>query len=149
MSHKNKPCCEGCMQNHQELVKIFMIMYSSSRSRGWGSHGHMLCKISHKNSPVKGWGGLSKNVQNVQNWIILIRSRSFFSNFPCTHPLTHPSTHTSAHKWGVSTNHKSSTRTELSWLGQDLFDFYWFNMTTPIDPPIHPTTNRWGSLHKL
>ena len=30
---------------------------------------------STKNSPIRGWGGLSKNVQNVHNWIILITSK--------------------------------------------------------------------------
>ena len=39
---------------------------------------------------------------------------------------------------GVSTNYKSSTRIELSQLGQDLLNFYSFDLTQPIDPPIHP-----------
>ena len=44
---------------------------------------------------------------------------------PLTHPLTHPSTQPSINPpidGGVSTNHKSSHRTELSQLGQNLFD---------------------------
>ena len=48
---------------------------------------------------------------------------------------------------GVSINHKSSNRIELSRLGQDLFNCYSFDLTTPIDPPIdppnHPHTHPW------
>ena len=43
--------------------------------------------------------------------------------------------------WGVSTNHKSSNRIELPRLGQDWLNFYSFDLTPPIDPPIHPTTH--------
>ena len=42
-----------------------------------------------------------------------------------THILTHPSTQPPIHPpigGGVSANHKSSNRNELSWLGPDLFD---------------------------
>ena len=39
---------------------------------------------------------------------------------------------------GVSTNHKSSNRIELSQLGQDLLNFYSFDFTPPIDPLTHP-----------
>ena len=42
---------------------------------------------------------------------------------------------------GVSTNHKSSNRIELSQLGQDLLNFESFHLTPPIDPPIYPTTH--------
>ena len=45
---------------------------------------------------------------------------------PLTHILTHPSTQPPIHPpigGGVSTNHKSSNRIELSRLGPDLFDF--------------------------
>ena len=38
---------------------------------------------------------------------------------------------------GISTNHKSSYRIEISWLVQDLFYFEWFDMTPPIHPPMH------------
>ena len=48
------------------------------------------------------------------------------------HWPTQPSTHPPM-DGGVSTNHKSSNRIELSQLGQDLFD-----LIPPIDPPIHP-----------
>ena len=42
---------------------------------------------------------------------------------PPVDPLTHPTTHTPTHGWGVSTNHKSSNRIELSRLAQDLLNF--------------------------
>ena len=45
---------------------------------------------------------------------------------PLNHILTHPSTQQPIHPpigGGVSTNHKSSNRIELFWLGPDLFDF--------------------------
>ena len=44
---------------------------------------------------------------------------------------------------GVSTNDKSSNRIESSGLGQDLFNFYSFDITPPIDPLTHPTTAPW------
>ena len=40
---------------------------------------------------------------------------------------------------GVSTNHKSSNRIELSQLGQDLLNFSSFDLTPPIDPLTHQT----------
>ena len=43
--------------------------------------------------------------------------------------------------WGVSTNHKSSNRIELSRLGQDLLNFKSFDLTPPFDPLTHPTTH--------
>ena len=43
---------------------------------------------------------------------------------------------------GVSANHKSSNRIELSRLGQDLFDFLWFDMVPPINQPNHPPTHQ-------
>ena len=44
---------------------------------------------------------------------------------------------------GVSTNHKSSNRIELSRLGKDLLNFSSFQLIPPIDhlptqPPTHP-----------
>ena len=51
------------------------------------------------------------------------------------HDPTHPPIHLPL-GGGVSTNDKPSNRIELSWLGQDLFDFQWFDRTTPIHPPI-------------
>ena len=39
---------------------------------------------------------------------------------------------------GVSTNHKSLNRIELSRLGQHLFNCKSFDLTPPIDPPNHP-----------
>ena len=44
---------------------------------------------------------------------------------------------------GMSTNHKSSNRIELSQLGQDLFNCYSFDVIPPIDPPIDPYTLPW------
>ena len=41
---------------------------------------------------------------------------------PPIDPLTHPTTNTPTNGWGVSTNHKSLNRIELSQLGQDLFN---------------------------
>ena len=43
---------------------------------------------------------------------------------------------------GVSTNHKSLNKIELSQLGQDLFNCYSFDLTPPIDPPNHPPMGR-------
>ena len=54
---------------------------------------------------------------------------------PPIHPTTPPPTKGS----GVSANHKSSNRIELSQLGQDLFDF--FNDLTWVHPLTHPTTH--------
>ena len=39
---------------------------------------------------------------------------------------------------GVSTIHKYLNRIELSRFDQDLFDFYWFDITPPIKPPVYP-----------
>ena len=54
---------------------------------------------------------------------------------------------------GVSTNHKSSNRTELSWFSQQFLNFYWFDLTPPINPLTHPQNNTpthgWGSLHRF
>ena len=61
------------------------------------------------------------------------------------HPLTHPSIQPSMNSpmgSGVSANHKSSNRIELSWLSQDLFDFLWFDMAPPINPPNHRPTHQ-------
>ena len=49
---------------------------------------------------------------------------------------------------GVSTNHKSSNRIELSRLGQDWLNFYSFDLTQPIYPPIHPHPPMGGSVSK-
>ena len=38
---------------------------------------------------------------------------------------------------GISTNHKSLTKIELSRLGQDLFNCESFDLTPPIDPLTH------------
>ena len=47
----------------------------------------------------------------------------YYDLTPPIDPLNHPSTHTLTHGWGVSMNHKSSNRIELSQLGQDLLNF--------------------------
>ena len=60
--------------------------------------------------------------------------------YPLIHPLTNPSIQPPMNPpmgRGVSANHKSSNRIELSWLSQDLFDFLWFDMAPPINPPTH------------
>ena len=54
-----------------------------------------------------------------------------------------PTTHTPILGWGVSTNHKSSNRIELSLLGKDLLNFWSFDLTRPIDLPIHPHPYPW------
>ena len=75
------------------------------------------------------------------------------------HPLTHPSTHPPTHPpmgGGVSTNHKSSNRTELSWFSQHykIFLVFWPDPThQPTQPPTHPPnhtpTHGWGILHRF
>ena len=44
---------------------------------------------------------------------------------------------------GVSTNHKSSNRIELSQLGQDLLNFLSFDLTPPTHPTTHLHTHPW------
>ena len=74
---------------------------------------------------------------------------------PDPHPLTHwnhPTTHTSTHAWEVSTNHKSSNKMELSWLGQNLNFFLaiWPDPThPPTQPPNYKPTHGWGILHRF
>ena len=48
-----------------------------------------------KNSPIKGWGGLSKNVQKMSIIEISQSGQDLFdfSDLTWAHPLTHPSTH--------------------------------------------------------
>ena len=74
------------------------------------------------------------------------------------HPLTNPSTQPCTHPHppmdgSVSTNDKSSNRIELSWFSQQFSNFYWFDLTPPINTPTHPpnytTTHMWGSLHRF
>ena len=63
-----------------------------------------------------------------------------------SHEPTHYPTHALIHlliSLGVSTNYKSLKRIEISRLGQGLFDFEWFNLTPPINPPNHPYTHPW------
>ena len=69
-----------------------------------------------------GQGGLSKrsNVKMSKEWPI------------------HQPTHIPHIGEGVSTNHKYSNRIQLPRLDQDLFYFYWFDITLPINPPVHP-----------
>ena len=54
---------------------------------------------------------------------------------------------------GVSKNHKSSNRIELSWFSQQFLNFLCFDLTPPINPPTHPPnhtpTHWWGSLHRF
>ena len=68
-----------------------------------------------------------------------------------SHEPTHLPTHALIHlliSLGVSTNYKSSKRIEISQFSQGLFDFEWFDLTPPINPPNHPYTHPWGSLHR-
>ena len=75
------------------------------------------------------------------------------------HPLTHPSIQPPTHPpmgGGVSTNHKSSNRIELSWFSQHFLNFlvFWPDPThQPTYPPTHPPnytpTHGWGILHKF
>ena len=55
-------------------------------------------KPKNKNSPIKGWGGLSKMSNKMSKMSIIELSRSGqdlfdFSGLTWAHPLTHPSTH--------------------------------------------------------
>ena len=72
-------------------------------------HGVYVHFIHHpfnvKNSPVTGWGGLSKKSKCQKN--------KPFINTPIHPPKD----------GGVSTNHKSLNKIEISQLGQNLFDF--------------------------
>ena len=52
-------------------------------------------------------------------------------NVPSIKPLIHPPI-----GGGVSANHKSSNRTELSQLGPYFFDFKKFDISLQINPPI-------------
>ena len=92
--------------------------------------------------------------KNVQNWIISIRSRFIWylviwhdSTYSPTHYPTHPPIHPPIGE-GVSTNHKSSNRIELSWLGQDLLNV-WVIWHDPTNQPSHPPTKRWRSLRRF
>ena len=58
----------------------------------------MLFKILLKNSPIKGWGGLSKMSNKMSKMSIIELSQLGqdlfdFSGLTWAHPLTHPSTH--------------------------------------------------------
>ena len=56
---------------------------------------------------------------------------------------------------GVSTNHKSSNRIELSWFSQQFSNFSdltWPPLSTPhspTHPPNYTPTHGWGSLHRF
>ena len=43
---------------------------------------------------------------------------------------------------GVSTNHKSSNRIELSWFSQQFLNFECFDLIPPINPPTQPPTHQ-------
>ena len=59
-----------------------------------------------------------------------------------TQPFTQPPIHPPI-VGSDSINQKSSKRIELSWLGCDLFDFQWFDMTPAFKLPIKPFTHSW------
>ena len=64
----------------------------------------------------------------------------------CIQPPTHPPM-----GGGVSTNHKSSNRIELSWFGQHfkIFLVIWPDPThQPTHPPNHTPTHGWGILYR-
>ena len=67
-------------------------------------------------------GGVSLQMMNLQIMSKFIKLL-VISPDPPIDPLTHPTTHTPNHGWGVSINHKSSNRIELSQLAQDLLNF--------------------------
>ena len=67
-------------------------------------------------------GGASLQMINLQIMSRFIKLL-MISPDPPIDPLTQPTTQTPTHRWGVSTNHNSSNRIELSRLGQDLFNF--------------------------
>ena len=65
-----------------------------------------------------------------------------------THQPTQPPIHPPM-GGGASTDVESSNRTEISRLGQGIFNFEWFDLTPPINPPNHPYTHPWvGGLHR-
>ena len=176
-----------CLVTDRDFSNVPSAQKSSARIRAGENMSRTV-----KNSPIRGWGGLSKMSKNVHNWIISTRSGFiWFYHLNWPHPLTHPLIHTPTHSygclnkssifkqnwmisirsrfiwyliiwpdpthwpteplihphtyhaWGVSTNHKSSNRIELSRLGQDLFNCYSFDVISPIDPPIDPHTHPW------
>ena len=97
----------------------------------------------HIHPRVGGWVGcLYKSWIFKQNWITSIRSRfiQFLVIWPDpTHWPTHPPNHPHPPMGrGVSTNHKSSNRIELSWFSQQFLNFKWFDLNPPINPPTHP-----------
>ena len=66
-----------------------------------------------------------------------------FSDLTWPHPSTHPTTIHQPMGGGASTDVESSNRIEISRLGQGIFDFEWFDLTPPINPPNHPYTHPW------
>ena len=94
------------------------------------------------------WVGVCLQIINLQtelNYVDLVKIYSIVSHLTWPHPLTHPTTHTPTHGWvcgwGVSTNYKSLIKIELPRLGQEWLNFKSFDLTPPIDPPIHPHTH--------
>ena len=80
------------------------------------------CKLKPPKNPwTHPWVGMSLQMINLQIMSKFIKLL-VISPDPPIDPLTHPTTHTPTHRWGVSTNHKSSIRIELSQLHQDLFN---------------------------
>ena len=95
------------------------------------------------------------NLQTELNYFNKVKIYSIVSHLTWPHPLTHWPTQPPTHPpmgGGVTTNHKSSKRIELSRLGQDLFNCKSFDLTPSIDPLTHPTTHTpthgWGCLYK-
>ena len=68
------------------------------------------------------WVGVSLQIINLQTELNYPDWAKIFKIYSdLTHPLTKPPTHPPM-GGGVSTNHKSSNRIELSWLGQNFLN---------------------------
>ena len=116
--------CMGCLYKSQIFKQNWIILIRSRLIQLlfiWCDPTHWPTQPS-----THGWGYVYKSQIFKQNWTISIRSRFIWyliiwpdpTHWP-TEPPIHPHTY---HAWGVSTNHKSLNRIELSRLGQDLFN---------------------------
>ena len=76
-------------------------------------------------------------------WSVVLRLNVKFESAPSRwilmsrYTMWYPNT---THRWGVSIDHNSPHRIKLLQLVQDLFNFYWFDMTP--HPPTHPPTHQ-------
>ena len=67
--------------------------------------------------PIHSWVGVSPQIINLQTKLNYIDKFKLYSIFSDLTPPMHPPI-----GGGVSIDHKSSNRIELSWLSQDLFN---------------------------